>query len=675
MPLFELKRRSTRRRWYVITSAVSLAAVVLFVIGAVGASLPGSTFEIDTDANLIVNAPATNIDWLNSTGSPPTMRTGVVVKPDKATGSGDDSFGQGAKEDTPVPTVVDGSIPPNKSDLLNFGVYLETTASGARFLNVFWHRVQEPSGTTNMDFEFNQSSAISGNGVTPVRTAGDVLIQYDLSQGGTNPQLFLSRWVTSGAGSQCQASNATPCWGTRVNLSASGDAIGSINTSAIPAAQSGGLGNISPRTFGEASIDFDALTGGATGCTSFGSAYLKSRSSDSFTAALKDFIAPAQVNLNNCARVIIRKETSPEENPNTTNFGFTKTFDTDPSSVNSFTLQDDGVKDYGQTVKQGTGYVVDEATIPSGWVLSSINCNVAGHPSSGVTPTIDVAAGTVTFDIDSTGDVLDCTYTNQALGTIIVEKITDDGSGAFDFTSNTLTPSPFTLTTTGAGAANKDSRTFPNLTIGTYDVDETVPAGWNLVSSSCSDGSPVSAISLQAGETITCTFHDARETGAILITKTRKHAAAGPGDHPHAGVTFTVTGGELPAAGVTAVTDANGEACVDGLVLSSFAGVGDYTVTESVPAGYSASPTSDTVTVSAESTCGDGNEASTVEFHNTPLTDLSVSVNSQVNGGTASTVSCTPDGPSGSTGANGDGTFNDTNLLPGTYTCVIVIDP
>ena len=90
---------------------------------------------------------------------------------------------------------MDGSIPPNKSDLLNFGVYLETNASG-RFLNLFWHRVQEPKGTTNMDFEFNQSSTLSANGVTPVRTAGDVLIQYDLSQGGTNPTLFVSRWVT-----------------------------------------------------------------------------------------------------------------------------------------------------------------------------------------------------------------------------------------------------------------------------------------------------------------------------------------------------------------------------------------------------------------------------------------------------------------------------------------------
>ena len=60
---------------------------------------------------------------------------------------------------------------------------------------MFWRRVQEPNGTTNMDFEFNKSKDLSANGVTPVRTSGDVLIQYDLSQGGTSPTLCASRWI------------------------------------------------------------------------------------------------------------------------------------------------------------------------------------------------------------------------------------------------------------------------------------------------------------------------------------------------------------------------------------------------------------------------------------------------------------------------------------------------
>ena len=193
--------------------------------------------------------------------------------------------------------MVDGSIPNNKSDLLNFGVYLETTA-GHRFLNLFWRRVQEPTGTTNMDFEFNQSKTISANGVTPVRTAGDVLIQYDLAPGGTRPELFLSRWVTTGPSSQCEASNSVPCWGARVNLTTAGIATGSINTTPILSADSDGLGAMSrARLARRSSTSTPSPAAAHHMCSSFGSAYLKSRSSDSFSAALKDFIAPTNVNL------------------------------------------------------------------------------------------------------------------------------------------------------------------------------------------------------------------------------------------------------------------------------------------------------------------------------------------------------------------------------------------
>ena len=55
------------------------------------------------------------------------------------------------------------------------------------------------------------------------------------------------------------------------------------------------------RSWWEASLD---LTGSgiftAGQCTSFGRAYLKSRSSDSFTAAIKDFVAPIPVSITNC---------------------------------------------------------------------------------------------------------------------------------------------------------------------------------------------------------------------------------------------------------------------------------------------------------------------------------------------------------------------------------------
>jgi hypothetical protein len=65
----------------------------------------------------------------------------------------------------------------------------------------------------------------------------------------------------------------------------------------------------------------------------------------------------------------------------------------------------------------------------------------------------------------------------------------------------------------------------------------------------------------------------------------------------------------------------------------------------------------------------------TVSFHNTPLTDITISVNSQVDGGTASTIDCGDATDPVSTGTNGDGSKSKTDLEPGTYTCTIVVDP
>jgi hypothetical protein len=628
-------------------AAAALAGLMVAVVASAShpeASLPGSNFEIDVNANLKVDdlPSPPSIDWASVTEQRAT---------DTPSGSNDNSYSGGAKEDDVCPGTTTGSIPNNKSDLLTFGAYTEPEAGGPGFLNLFWNRVQEPTGTTLMDFELNQSSTLCANGVNPVRTAGDLLIEYRIEQGGATATIKVREWTGS-------------AWGPAVDLTAAAQAAGTINSTEIPVSESDGLATtnpISPRTFGEAQLDLDFIFDEGK-CQSFGSAFLKSRASDAFNSQMKDFIAPVPVNIRNCGTAIIRKVTDPASDPSTTTFGYTKSFGTDPATANTFSLGHGQSKTFAN-VLFGTGYTVVEDVIPAGWDFASLDCSA----STGVTPSINGA--TVTFAIDNAADVLDCTYTNKARGTIVVEKITDDGFGAFGFTSNTLSPSSFTLTTTAAGAAGKDSRTFSDLAPGTFDVAETVPAGWNLVSSSCSDGSDPASIGLSSGETVTCTFHDARETGAIVITKTRKHAAGGSGDQPHPGVTFTVTGGELPAAGVTAVTDSNGVACVDGLLLSG--SVGDYTVTETVPAGYQADGlTAKTVSVVTETTCPGGDP---VSFSNTPLTDITVSVNSQVDGGTASTIDC--DGVTASTGPNGDGSLERLNLVPGTYTCTVVVDP
>jgi hypothetical protein len=90
--------------------------------------------------------------------------------------------------------------------------------------------------------------------------------------------------------------------------------------------------------------------------------------------------------------------------------------------------------------------------------------------------------------------------------------------------------------------------------------------------------------------------------------------------------------------------------------------------------GGSTTTVTKSVTVDNTATCaGNPYVGESVSFHNTPLTNITVSVDSQVDGGTASTIDCGAGVVS--TGPNGDGSTSRNNLVPGTYTCTIVIDP
>jgi len=534
---------------------LGIGAILALIVGVQVAAfashpevtLPGSNFEIDTDANLKVNDAAPSIDWAS---------VNETRKADTQSGATDESFGQGTKEDTAVPSVVDGGIPPNKSDLKFFGLYQEGDTSGG-FLNLFWSRVQDPTGTTNMDFELNKRQCTpnqtptadpdcSANGLTPIRSVGDVLVIYDLSNGGTHPTLSIRRWTGS-------------AWGPATLLTDAVDATGSINTSAIADADSDGIGAQSPRTFGEAQIKLSALLGSGTTCNSFGSAYLKSRSSDSFTAALKDFVPPTAVNISNCGSVAI-----------------TKTDDASPA-----------------------------------------------NPLSGA--------------------VFEAYKDNAPIGTTRGNEDTATGKKC---------------TTDATGKC-----TISDLLAGEYwIVETTTPAGHDTAADK--------HVTVTASTTpVSLTFVDPRQNGAIEVTKYRKLASTPNVENdPHPGVDFTV-------GGVTKTTDANGKACFDNL---SF---GNHTVHEAVPAGYHLNGANDkTVAVSQKASCaaGDTGTKASVTFNNTPLTDITVSVNSQVTGGTASKINCTDQTPTPADGTPND--FDDTSetikdLEPGTYTCTVVVDP
>ena len=499
-------------------------------------------------------------DWQNVAG----LNAGIDV----ASGSGDNSFGQGTKEDNAAVTVVSGSIPPNKSDLTRFYEASEF-ANGSNFLYLAWERTNV-LGSANMDFEINQATTpgLGSPGAHTInRMAGDLLVTFDFTNGGGTPTLGLLTWVTSGSTGQCFSSNSLPCWGNHVTLNGT-ESIGAVNnldavSDPIPPNAPRSLAAL---TFGETAINLTSAGIFPAGtCVAFGSTFLKSRASASFGSEVKDFVAPVPVNISNCGEVIIVKNTDPR--------GISQDF--------SF-------------------------------------------------------QSTVTGTIKGT---------------------------------TTACPANYSL---NDGASSTNTLDCADVPVGGYTASETEPsASYVLESLTCSPGgtqdgtNPLQAdITVTAGATVTCTFVNKLQQGAIKISKTSiKGPALG-------GATFSITGPGSYANSVT--TGSDGTVCVDHLVF------GAYSVQETAaPPGYSVDDSSaHNVTVSTNATCGSGNEA-TFSATDTPLTDIGATATSEATGGTTSTIVCRDANNNivASAGPGGVITASAIGLKPGTYTCTIVVDP
>ncbi len=581
-----------RNKIKILPNLLVVVSLVLTAFLALGGSLPvqanppsghGGTFQ-DADGNLVVdpNPPvaAEVHDW-NGPIEP-------IVCPAAAPGSGtfcgldlskstaDNSFGQGSKEDNPVPSVVTGSIPNNKSDLTRFYVNFERSATNDFLLYLAWERANV-LGNANMDFEINQLQTPSANGVTPVRTPGDVLITFDFTNGGGNPQLGLLTWLdsTNGTVADCFASNALPCWGDRVDLVAANEAEGAVNAllsvvDTNPPAPAGG--NVLPAlTFGEVGVDLtESGIFPANKCEHFGSAFLNSRSSASFTSEMKDFIAPVNINISNCGTIVVKKVTVPSPDPTNESFNFSLNGPASPNITlpKTFSLMN-GQSNTTQ-VFANSGYNVAE-TVPLGWVLTSATCD-NGDPVTNITVGLNQ---TVT-----------CTFTNTAEGTLIVKKVTNpasDTTTVFTFTAGGgLSPTSFTL-------LNLGSKTYPDLLAGSgYNVSENSIANWDLTSAVCDGtGNTPANITITPGGTVTCTFTNT-ERGAITIIK--KDDAGNLLD----GATFVVIDSSNNTDGTC--TTVAGTCTISNLVP------GVYTVHESVvPTGYDGAA-DQTVTVGAGAT-------------------------------------------------------------------------
>ncbi len=214
--------------------------------------------------------------------------------------------------------------------------------------------------------------------------------------------------------------------------------------------------------------------------------------------------------------ITVAKETLPD--------GSAQTFEFSPSWGPAFSLAD-GQSNTSDLLVPGE-YSVGE-TVPEGWDLTSATCDDGSDPAQiGLDP----------------GETVTCTFTNTQRGSILVGKQTlPDGSAqTFEFS-----PSWGDAFTLADGQSNDSGLLEP----GQYSVGETVPEGWDLASATCDDGSDPTAIVLDPGENVVCSFINAQR-GRILVDKVTDPPGSAQEfefNPSWSDDNFTLTGGADPA--------------------------------------------------------------------------------------------------------------------------------
>jgi hypothetical protein len=274
-------------------------------------------------------------------------------------------------------------------------------------------------------------------------------------------------------------------------------------------------------------------------------------------------------------------------------------------------------------------------------------------------------------------------------GTVTIIKHTSPAGldQSFSYTSNLAggqiscttdtTPASFTLNDAGT-----DTETCTNVPIGSYTVLEGAePGGFVFGSLTCvatgsGSGAQDATVKEQAnitiaagGDTVTCTYVNNQQLGAIKITKT-----SSKGTHPGlAGAVFSITGPNNYSS--TATTLTGGSICVDNLPF------GTYVVTETTPpTGYIIDDTSGhNVVVDTNTTCAaDPYIGETFAATDTPVADIQVNFRDGGSDATSATITCDNITGTGSdTAATGWDTSRTVTGIsaPTTIHCTIVIDP
>jgi hypothetical protein len=221
--------------------------------------------------------------------------------------------------------------------------------------------------------------------------------------------------------------------------------------------------------------------------------------------------------------IIVEKQTIPD--------GSIQSFEFATSYGANFNLLDGQTNNSGP-LAPGT-YSVSEINIPAGFDLTGATCNDGSDPSA-----ISLQEG----------ETVTCVFTNtqEQPGVINIEKQTNpDGlTRSFEFSHSY-----------GSNFYLSDNETYYSgpLTAGIYSVSEVnIPAGWDLTSATCNDGSDPSAISLQEGETVTCVFTNTQEQPGVIIIEKQTYPDGSPQSfefNPSYGPNFYLADDEMNNSG------------------------------------------------------------------------------------------------------------------------------
>ncbi|MDN4477406.1 hypothetical protein QQX10_08690 [Demequina sp. SYSU T00039] len=226
----------------------------------------------------------------------------------------------------------------------------------------------------------------------------------------------------------------------------------------------------------------------------------------------------------------------------------------------------------------GEPVVISEGTLPASalpWGLDSIYCEADGQEVG----TVDLANQKVTVTAQN-GDLITCTFTNEQQGKLIVQKASDGGAGDFDITGTAAG----TITTTATGGTVSGNTLSALVDAGSgYSVGEDVPDGWRLDSIMCDQGEDDPAdITVNAGETVTCTVHNTK-LARLSLTKEVTGVAD---DYPWS-FGFTLSPDAVPAGTQTLAGTGNQTSPSVASWMDLQPGT-EYTLSESGATGYDA---------------------------------------------------------------------------------------